>query len=241
VPVSLKVFLTAVAIFDDLGAIVVIAVFYTAGLSTTSLIAAAIATTVLFLLNFAGVTRRAPYFVVGIVLWVCVLKSGVHATLAGVVIALAIPLRAKDRDGHAPLHVVEGALQPWVSFGIMPLFAFANAGVPLTGLSLATLIEPVPLGIAAGLFIGKQLGVFGTTWLIVRSGLAPALAGATWAQVYGIALLAGVGFTMSLFIGTLAFDEAHLAVATRVGVLAGSFLSAVIGFVVLRFGSTPAR
>lgn len=236
VPVSLKVFLTAVAIFDDLGAIVVIAIFYTANLSIESLVAAAIAATGLLLLNVFGVTRRAPYFVVGVILWVCVLKSGVHATLAGVVLALAIPLRAKDRDGHSPLHELEHTLQPWVGFGIMPLFAFANAGIPLAGLSLATLLEPVPLGIAAGLFVGKQLGVFATTWLIVRSGLAPALTGATWTQVYGVALLAGVGFTMSLFIGTLAFDDPQLGVATRVGVLAGSFLSAIVGFAVLRVG-----
>jgi NhaA family Na+:H+ antiporter len=237
VPLSLKVFLTAIAIFDDLGAIVVIAVFYTAGLSIESLVAAAVASAVLLGLNLAGVTRRAPYFVVGIVLWVCVLKSGVHATLAGVVLAMAIPLRAKDRDGRSPLHELEEALQPWVGFGIMPLFAFANAGIPLAGLSVATLFEPVPLGIAAGLFFGKQLGVFGTTWLIVRSGLAPVLVGATWSQVYGIALLAGVGFTMSLFIGTLAFDHSELGVATRVGVLTGSFLSAAVGFAVLRFST----
>jgi NhaA family Na+:H+ antiporter len=237
VPTSLKVFLTAVAIFDDLGAIVVIAIFYTADLSMESLVAAGLATAGLILLNMFGVTRRAPYFVVGAILWVCVLKSGVHATLAGVVIALAIPLRAKDRDGHSPLHELEQTLQPWVGFGIMPLFAFANAGIPLAGLSFSTLLEPVPLGIAAGLFIGKQLGVFGTTWLIVRSGLAPVLVGATWPQVYGISLLAGVGFTMSLFIGTLAFDHADLGVATRVGVLTGSFLSAIVGFAVLRFSS----
>ncbi|HEX2114513.1 MAG TPA: Na+/H+ antiporter NhaA [Alphaproteobacteria bacterium] len=240
VPVSLKVFLTAVAIFDDLGAIIIIAAFYTANLSLESLVAAAIATSVLFGLNIAGVTRRAPYFLIGIVLWVCVLKSGVHATLSGVVLALAIPLRAKDRDGRSPLHEVEETLQPWVGFGIMPLFAFANAGIPLAGLSLTTLLEPVPLGIAAGLFIGKQLGVFGTTWLVVRSGWAPALSGATWSQVYGVALLAGVGFTMSLFIGTLAFDSAQYSIATRLGVLSGSFLSAAIGYAVLRLGTRAA-
>jgi NhaA family Na+:H+ antiporter len=240
VPISLKVFLTAVAIFDDLGAIVVIAAFYTDDLSMQSLVAAGAVTALLFVLNLAGVTRRAPYFVAGMVLWVCVLKSGVHATLAGVVLALAIPLRAKDRDGHSPLHELEQTLQPWVAFGIMPLFAFANAGIPLAGLSPASLLEPVPLGIAAGLVIGKQIGVFGTTWLMVRCGWAPPLFGATWPQVYGVSLLAGVGFTMSLFIGTLAFDAAHLGIATRLGVLSGSFVSAVVGFAVLRLSTRAA-
>lgn len=240
VPVALKIFLTAVAIFDDLGAIVVIAAFYTEHLSMESLAGAAIATAALATLNVVGVTRRAPYILIGIVLWVCVLKSGVHATLAGVVLALAIPLRATDAEGHSPLHRLESILHPWVAFGIMPLFAFANAGVPLAGITPAALLDPVPLGIAAGLIVGKQLGIFGFVWAAVKSGIAPPLAGATWPQVYGIACLAGIGFTMSLFIGTLAFDDPALGIATRIGVLTGSLISALIGYAVLRLAAGAA-
>jgi NhaA family Na+:H+ antiporter len=239
VPLSLKIFLTAVAIFDDLGAIVIIAAFYTDNLSIASLVGAAVATTALVILNFAGVTRRGSYMLVGLVLWVCVLKSGVHATLAGVVLALAIPLRARDSEGHVPLTRLEHQLHPWVAFGIMPVFAFANAGVSLAGITPAIFAGPVPLGIAAGLFIGKQIGVFATVWLAVKAGLARPLAGATWPQLYGVALLTGVGFTMSLFIGTLAYDEPAYATATRLGVLGGSLLSAVAGYLVLRLWPAP--
>jgi NhaA family Na+:H+ antiporter len=234
VPLALKVFLTAVAIFDDLGAIMVIAAFYTDSLSLASLIGAAAATFLLIVLNLAGVTRRAPYVLVGIALWICVLKSGVHATLAGVVLALAIPLRARDAEGHAPLVRLEHLLHPWVAFGIMPIFAFANAGVSLAGLTLATLAGPVPLGIAGGLFVGKQVGVFGAVWLAVKTGLVRPLAGASWSQVYGVALLTGIGFTMSLFIGTLAFSDAAYAAQTRFGVLGGSLISGIAGYLLLR-------
>jgi Na+:H+ antiporter, NhaA family len=237
VPPSLKVFLTAVAIFDDLGAIVIIAAFYTDNLSFASLLGAAAATVVLAGLNVAGVTRRAPYILVGIVLWVCVLKSGVHATLAGVVLALAIPLRARDAEGHVPLTRLEHQLHPWVAFGIMPIFAFANAGVSLAGMGLASLIGPIPLGIAGGLFLGKQIGIFGAVWLATKSGLARPPAGARWAQIYGVALLAGIGFTMSLFIGTLAYDDPTYGNATRFGVLGGSLLSGLVGYALLRLGS----
>jgi Na+:H+ antiporter, NhaA family len=170
-----------------------------------------------------------------------VLKSGVHATLAGVVLALAIPLRARDAEGHVPLARLEHQLHPWVAFGIMPIFAFANAGVSLAGMSLASLIGPIPLGIAGGLFLGKQIGIFGTVWLATKSGLARPPAGARWAQIYGVALLAGIGFTMSLFIGTLAYDDPTYGNATRFGVLGGSLLSGLVGYGLLRLRSRSRR
>lgn len=237
VPLSLKVFLMAVAIFDDLGAIMIIAAFYTEDLSLASLVGAGATTLVLAALNLCGVTRRAPYILIGIVLWICVLKSGVHATLAGVVLAFSIPLRARDAKGRSPLIQLEHLLHEWVAFGILPIFAFANAGVSLAGITLSALIEPVPLGIAAGLFIGKQIGVFGTVWLAARTGLAPPPSGASNRQLYGIALLAGIGFTMSLFIGTLAYDDHGYLTATRLGVLSGSLISAITGYTLLRLGA----
>ncbi len=240
VPLGLYVFLLALAILDDLGSIVIIAIFYTVELSTLSLSLAAACAVVLFGLNQRGVTRIAPYMLIGIVMWVSVLKSGVHATLAGVFIALTIPLRTGDEEGHAPLHRLEGALQPWVAYGIMPLFAFANAGVSLSGLSFAALLAPVPLGIGLGLFLGKQIGVFGFAWIATRLGLCRLPEGVTWRQMYGVAILAGIGFTMSLFIGTLAFQGPEQAADVRLGVLSGSMLSAIVGYLVLRMVSTPA-
>ena len=234
VPASLKIFLLALAIMDDLGAIVIIAVFYTADLSTTSLGLAAIGIGMLIALNLLGVTRIAAYVVTGLFVWICVLKSGVHATLAGVTIAFAIPLRAQDEDGHSPLTHLEHTLHPWVSYGILPLFAFANAGVSLAGLSMSSLLEPVPLGIAAGLFVGKQIGVFGMTFAAVKFGISSMPEGTTWPQFYGIALLTGIGFTMSLFIGTLAFEDPSYAPGVRMGVITGSILSAVAGYLILR-------
>ncbi len=234
VPTSLKIFLTAVAVLDDLGAIVIIAVFYTSELSAPALALAAAALAGLVALNRAGVTRIAPYVLVGTALWVFVLKSGVHATLAGVAIGLAIPLRVADGRVASPLRNLERLLHPWVAYGILPLFAFANAGVSLAGLSLTQLASPVPLGIAAGLFFGKQIGIFGAVLILVRLKLASLPAGANWISVYGVALLCGIGFTMSLFIGTLAFDEPHYAVDVRLGVILGSILSAGAGYLVLR-------
>jgi NhaA family Na+:H+ antiporter len=231
-PPSLKIFLLALAIIDDLGAIVIIAVFYTDNLSLLSLGLAALGIAGLVALNLCRVSRAAPYVVVGVFLWVCVLKSGVHATLAGVAIGLAIPLRGQAGD-DSPLRSLEHALHPWVTYAILPLFAFANAGVPLAGLSLAALLAPLPLGIAAGLFVGKQVGVFAATWLVVRLGFASLPPGAGWLQIYGVALLTGIGFTMSLFIGTLAFDTAAENIAVRIGVLTGSLLSALAGYLVL--------
>ncbi len=234
VPVALKVFLLALAIIDDLGAIIIIALFYTSELAPTVLAIAAAGVGILAFLNHRGVTRLSPYLVVGLVVWVCVLKSGVHATLAGVVIALFIPLRAQNEDGHSPLKYVEHGLAPWVAFGVMPIFAFANAGVALHGLALSDLMAGIPLGIAAGLFIGKQVGIMSFVWLGIKLGLARLPDGVTWLQVYGASLLAGIGFTMSLFIGTLAFSDPEHAAAVRIGVLTGSVLSALAGYAILR-------
>ena len=235
VPLALKVFLTTIAIFDDIAAILVIAVFYTADLSVLSLVLAGIGALILLGLNRWGVTSTAAYLLVGTFVWTCVLKSGVHATLAGIVVALAIPLTAPNGQ-HSPLKDLEHRLHPWVAFAILPLFAFANAGVQLGGIEPSVLFGPVSLGIALGLFVGKQLGVFGTVWVIVKLGLARLPEGANWLSVYGVSILTGIGFTMSFFIGSLAFERGDLdgLAATRVGVLIGSILSAVVGYVILR-------
>ncbi len=236
-PVTLKFFLLTLAILDDLGAIVIIALFYTADLNTTYLAMAALPLAGLIALNLRGTHRIAPALILGVIMWVLVLKSGVHATLAGVITAFTIPLT--DRFGKSPLHALENGLEPYVLYLIVPLFAFANAGVILTGLTVSDLFAPLPLGIAAGLVLGKQLGVFGVTWLMVRAGFARLPQGAGWAHIYGIACLAGIGFTMSLFIGGLSFGDPALMNQVRIGVLAGSILSAVMGYVVLRFA--PAQ
>jgi NhaA family Na+:H+ antiporter len=239
-PLSLKVFLLAIAVVDDLGAIVIIALFYTSDLSTTMLLGAAIAVATLAVLNRLNIQSIAPYVLVGLVMWVFVLKSGVHATLAGVLLAFAVPMSRSD--GHeprpSPLEHLEHKLVPWVAYGIMPLFAFANAGVSLAGLSFGSFFEPLPLGILLGLFLGKQLGIFAAVWLIVKAGWARLPEGANWQQVYGVACLAGIGFTMSLFIGTLAFDGPVEATGVRIGVLAGSLLSALVGYGVIRFANS---
>ena len=236
VPTSLKAFLLALAIIDDLGAIVIIALFYTSDLSWLSLGLAAVGIGALAILNLSGVTRVAPYALAGIFIWVCVLKSGVHATLAGVVVALAIPLHGADETGASPLERLEHNLAPWVLFGVMPLFAFANAGVSLSGMSLGSIFEPIPLGVALGLLVGKTAGIFGAAWAAVRWQIASAPEGATWDQVLGVAMLGGIGFTMSLFIGMLAFPDPDYAAPLRLGVLVGSLLSAIGGYLLLRFG-----
>jgi len=242
VPASLRVFLLALAIIDDLAAIVIIALFYTADLSLISLGLAMAGIAALVALNLAGVRSLAPYVLVGIALWVCVLKSGVHATLAGVALGFAIPLRGAGGVDGSPLGRLEHALHPWVTYGILPVFALANAGVPLAGLTPAGLLEPVSLGIALGLIFGKQAGVMAAAWLAVRLGLGNLPAGASWLQFYGVALLTGIGFTMSLFIGTLAFQSPEYHVALRIGVLGGSLVCALAGYLVLRaaFLVTPA-
>lgn len=233
VPASLKIFLTAVAIIDDLGAILIIAFFYTDGLSLTALLAGGAGVLVLALLNRARVVAITPYVIVGLVIWVFVYKSGIHATLAGVLTALAIPL--SDGKGGSPLKVVEHALHPWVAFAVLPMFAFTNAGVALQGVTVATLLQSVPLGIAAGLLLGKAVGVFGASWLLIRFAGARLPAQADWGQFFGVCLLCGVGFTMSLFIGALAFEGQGPGYETQVklGVLGGSLLSGVLGTVLL--------
>jgi Na+:H+ antiporter, NhaA family len=241
VPVSLKVFLTAVAIIDDLGAIAVIALFYTAQLSVPMLAGAGVCALGLLLLNRARVMRVEAYVLLGLVMWLFVLKSGVHATLAGVATALAVPMR--DDEGGSPLQRVEHGLHPWVAFAVLPMFAFANAGVSLQGVSPSALLAPLPLGIACGLVLGKAVGVFGSLWLMVKLAGSPLPAEASWAQCFGMALLCGIGFTMSLFIGGLAFEGhgAGYEAQVKLGVLGGSIVAGVLGSVVLAWaGRRPA-
>ncbi len=238
VPVALKIFLMTLAILDDLGAIVVIALFYTDQISLASLGVAVGAIVVLALLNRFGRSGLTAYLLVGVVLWVSVLKSGVHATLAGVVLAMFIPLKSEDAS-RSPLRRLEDDLHPAVVFGILPLFAFANAGVSLTGIGWETLASPVPLGIALGLFVGKQVGVFGCAALVIALGWAALPKGVRWLELYGVAVLCGIGFTMSLFIGGLAFEQGNTGhvVHDRLGILLGSLVSAVVGYWVLWWGS----
>jgi NhaA family Na+:H+ antiporter len=236
VPHPLKLFLLTLAVIDDLGAIVIIALFYSGELSMVSLLVAAGALLVLAVINRRGVVRIAPYILVGLVLWVAVLKSGVHATLAGVVLAFFVPLR-DTATGGAPLAHLEHLLHPYVAFLILPVFAFANTGISLSGLAPQALLHPVPLGIAAGLLVGKQVGVFGFTWLAIRLGLGRLPEGAGWLSLYGVAALCGIGFTMSLFISSLAAEQVGtgMMVDNRLGILGGSVLSAVIGYLVLAY------
>jgi Na+:H+ antiporter, NhaA family len=236
VPTALKAFLLSVAIFDDLGAIIVIALFYSAKLSILSLVVAAVLVLGLACLNRFGVRRPAAYFLLGVPLWVAVLKSGVHATLAGVVLAMFIPLRTSKPEHKSLLRHLEHALHPWVAFGVLPVFAFANAGVPILGLSLADILHPVPLGIVIGLFFGKQIGILLLSWLAVKLGVASRPEGVDWRQLYGAALLCGIGFTMSLFIASLAFGQGQASFQglERLGILIGSLLSGLLGYVVLR-------
>ena len=242
VPLSLKVFLTTLAIVDDLGAIVIIAVFYTGNLSFEAMAIAAGCIAALAILNRAGVRQLGPYMLIGVVLWVSVLKSGVHATLAGVVLAMFIPLKsAGEADAARPAIHLEHALKPWSAWFIMPVFAFANAGLSLGDLSLASLFEPVPLGIAAGLFVGKQVGIMLGAGLLIGLGFAAMPAGGSWRHLYGVSILGGIGFTMSLFIGTLAFADASQESQVRLGVLVGSLISAVVGYLVLRLVSRAKR
>ncbi|HYI47726.1 MAG TPA: Na+/H+ antiporter NhaA [Allosphingosinicella sp.] len=244
-PTSLKLFLTTVAIADDLGAVAIIALAYTASLDTLALGAAAAILVALYAMGRRGVHRLWPYLIGAVLLWYAMLLSGVHATVAGVLAALTIPVIATPGtpdSADSPLHRLEHGLGPWVAFLIVPLFGFANAGVSLEGVGLERLLAPLPLGIAAGLFLGKQIGIFGAVWLTVRFGLASALRGATWLQIWGVAMLCGIGFTMSLFIGALAFpgDPARVEEA-KLGILAGSFLSALGGYLVLRLAPAHRR
>ncbi|MDE1912021.1 MAG: Na+/H+ antiporter NhaA [Pseudomonas sp.] len=238
VPVSLKLFLMTLAIIDDLGAIIVIAIFYSTDLSGASLAGAAACLIALIAMNRLGLVKLGPYMIVGLILWVCVLKSGVHATLAGVTLAFCIPLRTKNAE-PSPLLTLEHALHPWVAYAILPLFAFANAGVSLVGVNLESFTHHVPMGIAAGLLLGKTVGVLGFTWVMVKTGLAALPAGANWGQVLGVAVLCGIGFTMSLFVGSLAFvpGSSEYAGMDRMGILTGSILAALIGYAVTAMAS----
>ncbi len=243
-PASLKLFLTTVAIVDDMGAVAIIALFYTASLNMVALGSAAAIWLVMLVLGRLGVVRLWPYLILAALLWYATLLSGVHATIAGVLAAFASPLRrtvgAPDAEDSL-LHRLEHALAKPVAFFIVPLFGFANAGVSLDGVGTDALLSPLPLGIALGLFVGKQLGIFGSVWLTVKAGLAQRPRDAGWTQVYGVALLCGIGFTMSLFIGGLAFTDPALSDAVKIGVLMGSIASAVAGFTLLRFAGKPNR
>jgi len=249
VPAPLKIFLMTLAILDDLGAIVIIAIFYTSDLSLVSLAVAGSALVVLMYMNWRGVMSIPAYVLVGLVMWASVLKSGVHATLAGVALAWFIPLRNPRDVSQSPLRVLEHDLHPPVAYVILPLFAFANSGLSLKGIDLATILAPVTLGVAAGLFVGKQIGVFGGAWLATRLGLAKRPEGMSWSALYGVALLAGIGFTMSLFIGSLAFEHegAEHLTDVRLGILVGSIVSALAGYAVLKLalrrqpGETPVE
>ena len=240
VPMSLKIFLMALAIIDDLGAIVIIALFYTQELSTLSILVAAASLVVLFIMNRMGVVRKAAYMIVGVILWVSVLKSGVHATLAGVALAFFIPLKSTDSEGKtfSIAHQLEHDLHYWVALLILPLFAFVNAGVDLSGISLGGMKESVPLGIMAGLFIGKQLGVFTFSFIAIKTGIAKLPKESTWLQLYGVALLTGIGFTMSLFVDTLTFNDTDLfAYGDKLAILLGSLFSGVAGYSVLKIAT----
>ena len=242
VPVSLKLFLMTLAIIDDLGAIIVIALFYSGTLSSVSLLLAAACLVALVAMNRLGVVKLGPYMIVGLILWVCVLKSGVHATLAGVALALCIPLRTRNAE-TSPLLSLEHALHPWVAYAILPIFAFANAGVSLAGMSVDSFTHPVPMGIAVGLLLGKTVGVFGLSWLAVKLRMAALPEGAGWGQILGVAILCGIGFTMSLFVGSLAFapGSSDYAGMDRMGILTGSFFAAVIGYAVIAMASRKTR
>lgn len=237
VPPALKVFLLSVAIFDDLGAIVIIALFYTANLSTAALVVALVMVAGLFVLNRTGVMKPTAYFLIAVPLWIAVLKSGVHATLAGVVVAMFIPIRSSSDDtSRSMLHHLEHALHPWVAFGVLPVFAFCNAGVPVLGLSPTDLLHPVPLGIAAGLLFGKLIGVTVMTWLATVVGRVPLPTGTNWPSIIGTALLCGIGFTMSLFIASLAFDQGggEYFGLERLGILTGSLVAGLCGYLLLK-------
>ncbi|HVV67862.1 MAG TPA: Na+/H+ antiporter NhaA [Gammaproteobacteria bacterium] len=236
IPLSVKLFLMALAIFDDIGAIIIIAVFYVGAISWVALGGAGLCVALLWLQNKMGVTRLWPYLLLGAVLWVLLLKSGIHPTLAGVLLALTIPIK---EGGQSPLHLLERKLHPWVAYAILPLFSFANAGISFAGFKFGELFTPLSVGIMAGLFLGKPIGVFISTWLAVRFRIAPMPKDANWLQIFGVAVLCGVGFTMSLFIGQLAFDDVDSGypVLVRFGVIMGSFLAGICGYYLLRLGT----
>lgn len=236
VPVSLKIFLTSLAIFDDIGAILIIALFYTANISASALLFVAVCIMVLAVFNKAGVISKSPYILVGVIMWVATLKSGVHATLAGVILAMFIPLSSTNTK-NSPLKELEYDLHNIVAFFVLPVFAFANAGIALGGITIDQVFHGVPLGIAAGLFFGKQIGVFGLCWLAIKLKFAKLPSGMNFSNLYGVAALCGVGFTMSLFIGSLAFEgtDMNLLFDERLGIILGSFASGIVSYFLLRF------
>lgn len=237
VPVSLKVFLVSLAIFDDLGAIVIIAIFYSGDLSTEALAVALVCLAALALMNRRNVMSISSYVLVGVIMWIAVLKSGVHATLAGVALAAFIPMRDPNNAGHSPLRELEHDLHQVVAFAVLPLFAFVNSGIDLSGVGIDTLLHPVPLGIAAGLFAGKQIGIFLLCFIAIKLGIARLPDGANWGGLYGVSILCGVGFTMSLFVGSLAFEntvlDPEMVFDERLGIILGSLLSGIMGYIVL--------
>ncbi|MFT5420338.1 MAG: NhaA family Na+:H+ antiporter [Candidatus Endobugula sp.] len=242
VPVAIKIFLTSLAIFDDLGAIVVIALFYTLQISVTSLVIVAICLPILALLNKNNVMAKAPYILVGIVMWTATLKSGVHATLAGVVLAMFIPLRSNTDPTISPLKSMEHSLHSVVAYFVLPVFAFANAGINFSGVGLDQVFHGVPMGIAMGLFFGKQVGIFGVCWLFIKFKVASLPTGMSMLSLYGTSALCGIGFTMSLFVGSLAFEETgvNLLFDERLGIIIGSLASGILGYLILR-SSLPAK
>ncbi|PJB69101.1 MAG: Na+/H+ antiporter NhaA [Alphaproteobacteria bacterium CG_4_9_14_3_um_filter_47_13] len=237
IPPSIKVLLMAIAVLDDIGAVLIIAIFYTNQILPVPLYIAGGSIAVLFLLNRSNVVAKTPYVLVSIILWMAVVESGIHATLAGVVAALFIPMHDKNNVAHSPLKNMENYLHPWVAFCVLPLFAFANAGVSFSGLTMEDLLNPVSVGIAAGLVAGKQIGIFAMLWIAIKTGLSPKPKNATWLQLYAVSVLCGIGFTMSLFIGTLAYASLDMQVSVRVGVLAGSLLSAIGGYLLLLYST----
>ena len=242
VPTSVKVFLTSLAIFDDIGAIIIIAVFYTAKISQLALIVSACCIAVLFFLNRRHVESKSIYIMVGIVMWVALLKSGVHATLAGVVLAMFIPMQSKSNPNYSPVESLEHDLHSVVAFFVVPIFAFANAGIDLSGIGMEQVLHGVPIGIALGLFVGKQVGIFGLCWLAIKFKLASLPKDMSWLSLYGTAVLCGIGFTMSLFIGSLAFEESEVDMIfdDRLGIILGSLASGILGYFVLRY-SLPKK
>ena len=243
VPTSLKIFLTSLAIFDDIGAILIIAFFYTEQISFLALVIVAICVPILAVLNRRNVCDKSPYILIGIIMWVAMLKSGVHATLAGVLLAMFIPMKSNERPDYSPLKSMEHDLHSVVAYFILPVFAFANAGLNLSGVGMEQVLHSVPTGIALGLFVGKQVGIFGLCFLAIKLGLTKLPKGMNWASLYGTAALCGVGFTMSLFIGSLAFEETgvNLLFDERLGIIIGSLASGILGYLVLRYSLKPQK
>lgn len=243
VPISIKIFLTSLAIFDDIGAIIIIAIFYTSKISVTALIIVFCCLPLLAFLNWRNVISKSPYIFIGIIMWIATLKSGVHATLAGVVLAMFIPMRSKSDPSFSPLKSMEDDLHTVVAFFILPLFAFANAGINFSGVGLEQMLHNVPLGIALGLFLGKQIGIFGICWIFIKLKITNLPIGMNWLSLYGTAALCGIGFTMSLFVGSLAFEETgvNLLFDERLGIIVGSFTSGLVGYIVLKISLSSSQ